>query len=41
MKIAAVHCWLFHGEALEVFKDLLQQELENNSKAEEAIKNVL
>ena len=34
MKIAAVHCWLFPGGALEVFKDLLQQELRNDPKAE-------
>jgi hypothetical protein len=34
MKIAAVHCWLFPGGALEVFKDLLQQELKNDPKAE-------
>jgi hypothetical protein len=29
MKIAAVHCWLFAGGALEVFKDLIQQELKH------------
>lgn len=34
MKIAAVHCRLFPGGALEVFKDLLQQELRNNPEAE-------
>ena len=34
MKIAAVHCRLFPGGALEVFKDLLQQELKNDPKAE-------
>ena len=34
MKIAAVHCRLFPGGALEVFKDLLQQELRNDPKAE-------
>ena len=34
MKIVAVHCWLFPGGALEVFKDLLQQELKNDPKAE-------
>ena len=34
MKIAAVHCWLFPGWALEVFKNLLQQELKNDPKAE-------
>lgn len=34
MKIAAVHCWLFPGGALEVFKDLLQQELKNDPKTE-------
>lgn len=34
MKVAAVHCWLFPGGALEVFKDLLQQELRNDPKAE-------
>jgi hypothetical protein len=34
MKIAAVHCRLFSGGALEVFKDLLQQELRNDPKAE-------
>ena len=34
MKIAAVHCRLFPGGALEVFKDLLQQELKNNPKSE-------
>ena len=34
MKIAAVHCRLFPGGALEVFKDLLQQELRNNPKAD-------
>ena len=34
MRIAAVHCWLFPGGALEVFKDLLQQELRNDPKAE-------
>ena len=34
MKIAAVHCWLFPGGALEVFKDLLQQELRNDPRAE-------
>jgi len=34
MKIAAVHCRLFPGGALEVFKDLLQQELKNDPKDE-------
>lgn len=34
MKIAATHCRLFPGGALEVFKDLLQQELRNDPKAE-------
>ena len=34
MKIAASHCRLFPGGALEVFKDLLQQELRNDPKAE-------
>ena len=34
MKIAAAHCWLFPGWALEVFKDLLQQEVKNDPKAE-------
>lgn len=34
MKIAAVHCRLFPGGALEVLKDLLQQELRNDPKAE-------
>jgi hypothetical protein len=34
MKIAAVHCRLFPGGALEVFKDLIQQELRNDPKAE-------
>ncbi|MBR7036497.1 hypothetical protein IKI14_01110 [bacterium] len=34
MEIAAVHCRLFPGGALEVFKDLLQQELRNDPKAE-------
>ena len=34
MKIAAVHCWLFPGGALEVFKDLLQLELKKDPKAE-------
>ena len=34
MKIASVHCRLFPGGALEVFKDLLQQELRNDPKAE-------
>ena len=34
MKIAAVHCRLFPGGALEVFKDLLQQELKNYPQAE-------
>ena len=34
MKIATVHCRLFPGGALEVFKDLLQQELKNDPKAE-------
>ena len=34
MKIVAVHCRLFPGGALEVFKDLLQQELKNDPKAE-------
>ena len=34
MKIAAVHCRLFPGGALEVFKDLLQQELRNDPNAE-------
>ena len=34
MKIAAVHCRLFPGGALEVFKDLLQQELRNDPKTE-------
>lgn len=34
MKIAAVHCRLFPWGALEVFKDLLQQELKNDPKAE-------
>ena len=34
MKIAAVHCRLFPGGALEVFKDLLQQELKNDPKSE-------
>ncbi len=34
MKIASVHCRLFPGGALEVFKDLLQQELRDNPKAE-------
>ena len=34
MIIAAVHCRLFPGGALEVFKDLLQQELRNDPKAE-------
>ena len=34
MKIAAVHCRLFPDGALEVFKDLLQQELRNDPKAE-------
>ena len=34
MKIAAEHCWLFPGGALEVFKDLLQQELRNDLKVE-------
>ena len=34
MKVAAVHCRLFPGGALEVFKDLLQQELKNDPKAE-------
>jgi hypothetical protein len=27
MNIATLHCWLFSGGALEVFKDLIQQEL--------------
>ena len=34
MKIAAVHCRMFPGGALEVFKDLLQQELKNDPKSE-------
>lgn len=34
MKIAATHCRLFPGGALEVFKSLLQQELRNDPKAE-------
>ena len=34
MKVAAVHCRLFPGGALEVFKDLLQQELKDDPKAE-------
>ena len=34
MKLAATHCRLFPGGALEVFKDLLQQELRNDPKAE-------
>ena len=34
MRIAAVHCRLFPGGALEVFKDLIQQELRNDPKAE-------
>ena len=34
MKSAAVHCRLFPGGALEVFKDLLQQELRNDPEAE-------
>ena len=34
MKIAAIHCRLFPGGALEVFKDLIQQELRNDPKAE-------
>ena len=34
MKIATIHCRLFPGGALEVFKDLLQQELRNNPKAD-------
>ena len=34
MKVAAVHCWLFPGGALEVFKDLLQLELKKDPKAE-------
>lgn len=34
MKIAASHCRLFPGWALEVFKDLLQQELRNDPNAE-------
>ena len=40
MKIAAVHCRLFPGGALEVFKDLLQFGLKNNHKVAEASKNV-
>ena len=34
MSIAAIHCRLFPGGALEVFKNLLQQELRNDPKAE-------
>lgn len=34
MKIAAVHCRMFPGGALEVFKDLLQQEFKNDPKSE-------
>ena len=34
MKIAAVHCRLVPGGALEVFKDLIQQELRNDPKTE-------
>ncbi|MDR2415122.1 MAG: hypothetical protein LBD75_00435 [Candidatus Peribacteria bacterium] len=34
MNIAAIHCWLFSGGALEVFKDLIQQELRNFPHAE-------
>ena len=34
MKSAAVHCRLFPGGSLEVFKDLLQQELRNDPEAE-------
>ena len=37
MKIAAVHCRLFPGGALEVFKDLVQQGLRNDPKAESKI----
>ena len=34
MKIAAIHCRIFPGGALEVFKDLIQQELKADPKAE-------
>lgn len=34
MKIAAVHCRMFPGGALEVFKDIIQQELKTDPKAE-------
>ncbi|MDR2191071.1 MAG: hypothetical protein LBP53_08140 [Candidatus Peribacteria bacterium] len=34
MKIAFVHCRLYPGGALEVFKDLIQQELNSHPEAE-------
>ena len=34
MKIAAVHCRMFPGGALDVFKDLIQQELKSHPTAE-------
>jgi hypothetical protein len=34
MRIACVHCRLYPGGALEVFKDLIQQELKASPNAE-------
>ncbi|MDR0860389.1 MAG: hypothetical protein LBO09_05460 [Candidatus Peribacteria bacterium] len=34
MNIALIHDWLYPGGALEVFKDLIQQELKSHPDAE-------